>query len=114
MEEPLTKQNGKTTNCDIHENYEISEKETMLPPHLSRRVTEVYESMPLTDETTCGVGCCKGSFLQRFANKKAYILMYGIAGAVYGATYSYFNGTLTTIEKRFKIPSRTTGKKCYG
>lgn len=24
-------------------------------------------------------------------------------------TYAYFNGTITTIEKRFKIPSRNTG-----
>lgn len=24
-------------------------------------------------------------------------------------TYAYFNGTITTIEKRFKIPSKNTG-----
>lgn len=35
--------------------------------------------------------------------------MYGIVGCVFSATYAYFNGTLTTIEKRFKIPSQNLG-----
>lgn len=30
-------------------------------------------------------------------------------GTMYGATFAYFIGTLTTIEKRFKIPSRNLG-----
>lgn len=45
----------------------------------------------------------------RFANKKAYVLLYGIVGCIISATYAYFNGTITTIEKRFKIPSQTMG-----
>jgi len=34
---------------------------------------------------------------------------YGIAGSIFGATYAYFNGTITTIEKRYRIPSRNSG-----
>lgn len=34
---------------------------------------------------------------------------YGIVGSLFSATYAYFNGTITTIEKRYKIPSRNTG-----
>lgn len=30
-------------------------------------------------------------------------------GCVFSATYAYFNGTLTTMEKRFKIPSQNLG-----
>lgn len=30
-------------------------------------------------------------------------------GSIFAATYAYFNGTITTIEKRYKIPSRNTG-----
>jgi Organic Anion Transporter Polypeptide (OATP) family len=30
-------------------------------------------------------------------------------GSLFSATYAYFNGTITTIEKRYKIPSRNTG-----
>lgn len=28
---------------------------------------------------------------------------------MYGSAYSYFNGTITTLEKRYRIPSRNTG-----
>lgn len=45
----------------------------------------------------------------RLANKKVYVLLYGIIGCVYGSSYAYFNGTITTLEKRYKIPSRNTG-----
>jgi hypothetical protein len=81
-----------------------AEAERML--HRQRRLTEY---IVLTDETTCGIGCCKGKLLQRFANKKAYVILYGILGCIFSASYSYFNGTITTLEKRFKIPSKTTG-----
>lgn len=64
----------------------------------------------LTDETSCGFWFMQGPCLQKFANKKAYVFLYGLLGCVCSAAYAYFNGTITTLEKRFKIPSRTTGK----
>lgn len=67
----------------------------------------------LTEDTTCGIWFLKGPCLQRFANKKAYVFLYGLLGCVFSAAYAYFNGTITTLEKRFKIPSRTTGKVTY-
>lgn len=48
-------------------------------------------------------------YLCRFANKKAYVVLYGFVGCIISATYAYFNGTITTMEKRYKIPSRNTG-----
>lgn len=45
----------------------------------------------------------------RFANKKVYVFLYGLAGLLLSATYAYFNATITTLEKRYKIPSRNTG-----
>lgn len=50
-----------------------------------------------------------GHFANRLANKKVYVLLYGFIGCVYGSSYAYFNGTITTLEKRYKIPSRNTG-----
>ncbi|XP_067632743.1 solute carrier organic anion transporter family member 74D-like isoform X2 [Eurosta solidaginis] len=44
-----------------------------------------------------------------FANQTAYVVLYGMVGCVFSMTYAYFNGTITTIEKRFKIPSKNTG-----
>lgn len=45
----------------------------------------------------------------RFANKKVYVFLYGLIGCIFSATYAYFNGIITTLEKRYKIPSRNTG-----
>lgn len=62
-----------------------------------------------SDETTCGIWIFKGPLLQKLANKKAYVVLYGLLGCVFSACYAYFNGTITTLEKRFKIPSTNTG-----
>ncbi|CAH1153525.1 unnamed protein product [Phaedon cochleariae] len=62
-----------------------------------------------SEETSCGVWFMRGRWLQKFANKKAYVFLYGLLGCVFSAAYAYFNGTITTLEKRFKIPSRNTG-----
>lgn len=75
-----------------------------------RDLEDVFKGIPITEETTCGIWCFKGPNLQRFANKKAYVFLYGVLGCIFSASYAYFNGTITTIEKRFKIPSKTTGK----
>lgn len=37
------------------------------------------------------------------------MMVYGLLGTVQAMGYLYFIVTLTTIEKRFKIPSQTTG-----
>lgn len=47
-------------------------------------------------------------YWNRFANKKAYIIVYGISACILSSTYSYFNATITTLEKRYKIPTRNT------
>lgn len=79
----------------------------------SQELDDFFKDFPLTDETSCGIGFIRGPFLQRFANKKAYVFLYGVLGCIFGASFAYFNGTITTIEKRFKIPSKTTGKFSY-
>jgi hypothetical protein len=84
-----------------------SDKEKMVPP---RDFEDLCREHPLTDETTCGFGPIRSAWLQKFANKKAYVFIYGLLGCTFSASYAYFNGTITTLEKRFKIPSRTTGK----
>lgn len=89
-----------------------SENEKMLINSAEKRKEKElndYE-FPLHDDTTCGIWCIKGPFLQRFANKKAYVVLYGVIGCIFSAAYAYSTGTITTLEKRFKIPSRNTGK----
>ncbi|XP_052862967.1 solute carrier organic anion transporter family member 74D-like isoform X2 [Anopheles cruzii] len=84
---------------------ECPEMAKMLPEDLE----DLYRDMPLTKDTTCGFGMFRGPLLQRFANKKVYVFMYGVAGCVFSATFAYFNGIITTLEKRYKIPSKNTG-----
>uniref|UniRef100_A0A182NNV3 Solute carrier organic anion transporter family member n=1 Tax=Anopheles dirus TaxID=7168 RepID=A0A182NNV3_9DIPT len=57
----------------------------------------------------CGISCWHPAWLQRFATPKSFIMVYGFLGTVQAMAYIYFVITLTTLEKRFKIPSSTTG-----
>lgn len=58
----------------------------------------------------CGLSFWHPSWLQKFANSKSFLIVYGLLGTTQAMGYLYFVVTLTTIEKRFKIPSQTTGK----
>ncbi|XP_020805140.1 solute carrier organic anion transporter family member 4A1 [Drosophila serrata] len=60
-------------------------------------------------ETSCGFWLFKGPSMQRFATEKMYVILYGIAGCVMTMTFAYFNGTITTLEKRYKIPTKISG-----
>ena len=55
-------------------------------------------------ETNCGI-----ALLQKFASIKVFLVFYGFVGCIYTMSLSYFNGTITTMEKRFKIPSNNMG-----
>lgn len=59
---------------------------------------------------SCGLMCYYPKWLQKYANSRAFIIVYGLFGTLHAASSIYFTVTLTTIEKRFKIPSQTTGK----
>lgn len=80
----------------------------------NEELQRIFNATPLTKDTTCGFGCFKGSFFQKFANQTAYVMVYGLVGCFFSMTNSYFNGTITTLEKRFKIPSRNTGMIMIG
>ncbi|XP_069675275.1 solute carrier organic anion transporter family member 74D-like [Periplaneta americana] len=60
-------------------------------------------------ETRCGIAGYQPKWLQKLASKKTYVLVYGLIGMFDFAIGSYFVATISTIEKRFKIPSRTSG-----
>lgn len=49
------------------------------------------------------------SYLQKLVNIKVFVFFYAIAGCLFAASSSYFNGIVTTLEKHFKIPSRNVG-----
>lgn len=85
------------------------------------------EEVDLSD-TTCGFSIFKGPALQRcgslfrvgfsltkdiplprFATAKSFVIIYGIASCFLVMAFTYFTGTITTMEKRFNIPSKISG-----
>lgn len=62
----------------------------------------------MSDEL-CGIGQFKPKWLKRFANIKSFMTVYGLLGTIQAMAFVYLVVTLTTMEKRFKIPSKTTG-----
>ncbi|TMW53195.1 hypothetical protein DOY81_001738 [Sarcophaga bullata] len=57
----------------------------------------------------CGLANWHPAWMQRYTNTKMFMAVYGLLGTIQAMSYMYFIVTLTTIEKRFKIPSQTTG-----
>lgn len=48
-------------------------------------------------------------FFRKFYNIKCFVFIFGVAGCLMGASSAYFNGIVTTLEKRFKISSQNIG-----
>ncbi|KAL5279212.1 hypothetical protein ACFFRR_003683 [Megaselia abdita] len=60
-------------------------------------------------DNLCGLTFFHPQWLQRFANIRWFMAIYGLLGTIQAMSQMYFIVTLTTLEKRFKIPSQTTG-----
>lgn len=58
----------------------------------------------------CGMANWHPAWLQKYATTKTFMYVYGLLGTIQAMSYMYFIVTLTTLEKRFKIPSQTTGE----
>lgn len=61
-------------------------------------------------DNLCGLTFFHPRWLQRFANIRWFMGIYGLLGTIQAMSQMYFIVTLTTVEKRFKIPSQTTGR----
>ncbi|XP_055304283.1 solute carrier organic anion transporter family member 74D-like [Sitodiplosis mosellana] len=59
----------------------------------------------------CGTSCFSWhpQWMQKFAKTRWFVLVYSLLGTIQSASTTYFNITLTTMERRFRIPSQTTG-----
>lgn len=63
----------------------------------------------IIDSSDCGMWSFRPSWLQPFANKKAFLAVFCLTSVLQGMYYTYFVSVLTTIEKLFQIQSKTTG-----
>lgn len=82
-----------------------SEKER---PHTA--YPELTAAILLRDSTDCGILSCRPPFLQKFARIKVFVLLLSFLVTLQQALSSgYINSVITTIEKRFEIPSSLSG-----
>lgn len=103
---PLGKKDSPKVSEDNDEGEDVEEKKKRLKLELNK----FYKEMPISEDTSCGIWILKGSLLQKLATQKIFVFLYAISGMFLGSSSSYFSGTITTMEKRFKLPSRTMGK----
>lgn len=107
--------NSVVDNCDESNEVESLELSKPLvaapvtPTTRIRNLNEMIKDLPITDETACGIWCFKGPFLQKFANKKAFVFVYGLLGVLESMNETYFKGIITTVQKRFRISSQAVG-----
>ncbi|XP_034940213.1 solute carrier organic anion transporter family member 74D [Chelonus insularis] len=60
-------------------------------------------------DISCGWGPCRPHWLQFFATKQAFLVIFCLTWVLQGMYYTYFVSVITTIEKLFQIQSKTTG-----
>ncbi|CAL1269752.1 unnamed protein product [Larinioides sclopetarius] len=68
-----------------------------------------YVDTDALEGTDCGIWSFRPRWLQPFANKKAFLIVFCLTSVLQGMYYTYFVSVLTTIEKLFQIQSKTTG-----
>ncbi|XP_068244719.1 solute carrier organic anion transporter family member 74D-like [Palaemon carinicauda] len=61
------------------------------------------------EDTLCGLGKLRSRYLQRLARPVTYLFLSSVVALVQGMFYTYSNATLSTIEKRFSLPSKVSG-----
>lgn len=59
--------------------------------------------------SNCGFSFWHPKWLNIFASARWFVFVYGMLGAIRASHGSYSSVTLSTLEKRFKLPSQTTG-----
>ena len=67
------------------------------------------EQLTNVSDYHCGLSCWKPQWLQPFASKQTFLVVFCITWVLQGMYYSYFVSVITTIEKLFQIQSKTTG-----
>lgn len=75
---------------------------------ISNNLIRNFDSKPIKMDG-CGFSFWHPRWLQRFAKTRWYLWVYAILGTIQSASTTYFAITLTTMEKRFRMPSQTTG-----
>lgn len=60
-------------------------------------------------DTRCGFAFVRGEWLQKLASKKTFLVVNSITAMILSASFHYYSGTLSTLEKHYKFSSTQTG-----
>lgn len=60
-------------------------------------------------ETRCGLLWFRPKWMQRFANKRAFLLCFCTTSVLQGMYFTYIVSVLSTLERLYQMPSRTMG-----
>lgn len=83
--------------------FQIVEQEKFLPKEPQNN-DESFE-----EDTICGFGFIRGKWIQKLASKKTFLFIHSLTGMMFSASFYYFSGTLTTLEKQYKFSSAQMG-----
>lgn len=72
--------------------------------------TLVKETIEDCHDNLCGIFSYHPKWLQKFASKKTFTAVFSMLAIVQVMSSTYLSATITTLEKRFKISSQTTGQ----
>ncbi|KAK7075238.1 hypothetical protein SK128_013125 [Halocaridina rubra] len=61
------------------------------------------------EDTLCGLGKIRSRYLQKLARPVTYLVISSVVALVQGMFFTYSNATLSTVEKRFRLPSKVSG-----
>lgn len=61
------------------------------------------------DDIKCGWGPCTPVWMQPFASKQMFLIVFCVTWVLQGMYHTYFVSVITTIEKLFQIQSKITG-----
>lgn len=76
------------------------EEEKAFVEQLVVRLKEEFD-----EDTRCGFGVFQGRLLQKLASKKTFLVVHALTGLVFLASFHYYTGTFTTLEKHYKFSS---------
>lgn len=91
---------------------DIPEEQTALTNQNEVNRSQCFVSegdFPSDSDTECGLGPFAPHWLQMFASKQAFLIVFCIAWVLLGMYHTYFVSAITTIEKLFQIQSKITG-----
>lgn len=99
---------SSNSSIKVQQNQETHDAQIPLP---STTLTKSMEDDILGPEenTRCGIGSCRGPFLQTLAHPATYLVVSSIVALVQGVYFTYSNATLSTVEKRFGLNSQISG-----